>query len=173
MAKVEIPFSKSKQILEIGGSVLFVVLGFFLITTIADLQTRTHPLFVKIVGAASILFFGMTGFFGIKSLFKKTTGLIIDDYGITDYSNITGTGLIKWTDIKGMRTENTGRSKFILLFTVNPEIYLNKAGGSRKNIMEANMKLFGTPLILSSNGLKCSFKELEKLISDRLNEKMS
>lgn len=171
MTKVEIPFSKTKQISEIGGSVFFVVLGFFLITKIADLQTRTHPLFVKIVGAASILFFGMTGYFGIKSLFKKTTGLIIDEYGITDNSNITGTGMIKWTDIIGMRTEKAGRSKFILIFTVNPEIYLNKAAGSRKKMMEANMKMFGTPLILSSNGLKCSFNELESLISDRLKKK--
>lgn len=173
MTKVEIPFSKTKQLLEIGGSVLFVVLGFFLITTIADLQTRTHPLFVKIVGAASILFFGMTGYYGIKNFFKKTTGLIIDDYGITDNSGIPGWGLIKWTDITRIQTERIGRSKFILLFTVNPEFYLNKASGSRKKIMEGNMKMFGTPLALSSSGLKCNFSYLEKILSEGLNNKRS
>ena len=79
MNKIEIPLSKTKLLIGIGGSFLFVILGLYLFMTIADQQTRFNPTLV-------------------------------------------------------------------------------------------NMKMYGTPLSITSNTLKYNFNDLEKLLTDRLNE---
>jgi len=63
--------SKTKLQFGIGGSILFVALGLYLFTTIANQQTRFDPTLVKVVGIANILFFGATGIYGIKKMFDN------------------------------------------------------------------------------------------------------
>ena len=46
MNKIEIPLSKTKLLLGVGGSILFVALGLYFITTMADQQTRFNPTMV-------------------------------------------------------------------------------------------------------------------------------
>jgi len=70
MNKIEIPSSKTKLLFGIGGSILFVVLGLYLFTTIADQQTRFSPTLVKGVGIAGILFFGVAGIYGIMKILR-------------------------------------------------------------------------------------------------------
>ncbi|HEX7414013.1 MAG TPA: STM3941 family protein [Bacteroidia bacterium] len=170
MNKVEIPLSKTKLLLGIGGSILFVVLGLYLYTTIADQQTRFNPTFVKGVGIAGILFFGAIGIYGIKKMFDKTIGLTIDENGIFDNTNASSVGLIKWTDITEIKTEQVASTKFLLIYTKNPDIYLDKVKGFKRKLMEGNNRMYGTPLSITSNTLKYNFKDLEKLINDKLNE---
>ncbi len=170
MNKVEIPLSKSKLLFGIGGSFLFVILGVYLFTTIADQQTRYNPLLVKGVGIASILFFGATGVYGVKKMFDKSVGLMIDEHGIIDNTNATSIGLIKWSDITDIRTEQVMSTKFLLIFTTDPNAILEKVSGVKRKLMAGNMKMYGTPLSITSTTLKYNFKDLEKLLKDRLNE---
>jgi hypothetical protein len=170
VSKVDIPLSKTKLLFGIGGSILFVVLGLFLITTIADQQTRFDPTLVKGVGITSILFFGATGIYGIKKMFDKTIGLTIDENGIFDNTNASSVGLIKWNDITKIKTEQVASTKFLLIYTTNPDFYLDKVKGFKKKLMEGNNKMYGTPLSITSNTLKYNFDDLETLINDRLNE---
>jgi hypothetical protein len=90
--KIEIPLSKNKLFLGIGGSILFVILGVWLFTNAESFQEHSfrilrNPMIAKGVGILSILFFGATGIFGFKKLFDKKVGLTIDSNGITDNSN--------------------------------------------------------------------------------------
>jgi len=170
MNKIEIPLSKKKLLLGIGGSILFVVLGIYLLTTMADQQTRFNPTMVKGVGIASILFFGATGIYGIKKMFDKTIGLTIDENGIFDNTNASSVGLIKWTDITEIKTEQVASTKFLLIYTENPDFYLDKVKGFKRKLMEGNKRMYGTPLSITSNTLKYNFNDLEKIINDRLNE---
>jgi len=170
MNKIEIPLSKTKILLTIGGSILFVVLGIYFITTMADQLTRFNPTLVKGVGIASVLFFGATGIYGIKKLFDNNVGLTIDDNGIIDNTNATSIGLIKWADITEIRTEQVMSTKFLLIFTKDPNEILEKVSGMKRKLMAGNMKMYGTPLSITSTTLKYNFNALEKLIKDRLNE---
>ncbi len=170
MNKIEIPLSKTKLLFGIGGSILFVVLGFYLITTMADQQTRFNQTMVKGVGIASILFFGSTGIYGIKKMFDKTIGLTIDKNGIFDNTNASSVGLIKWSDITEIKTEQVASTKFLLIYTANPDFYLEKVKGFKRKLMEGNNRMYGTPLSITSNTLKYNFNDLEKLINDRLDK---
>ncbi len=56
-------------------------------------------------------------------------------------------------------------TKFLLIHVRNPEEYIDKArGGVKAKLMHSNMQMYGTPLSITSNTLKCSFDELERLI---------
>jgi len=170
MNRIEIPLSKKKLLVGIGGSILFVALGLYLTTTIADKQRRFNPTMVKGVGIASILFFGVTGIYGIKKMFDKTIGLIIDENGIFDNTSASSVGLIKWTDITEIKTEQVASTKFLLIYTANPDFYLDRVKGFKRKLMEGNNRMYGTPLSITSNTLKYNFNDLEKLIKDRLDD---
>lgn len=170
MNKIEIPLSKTKLQFGIGVSVMFVLLGLFFLTTMAEQQARVNPTMVKGVGIASILFFGATGIYGIKKMFDKTIGLTIDENGIFDNTNASSVGLIKWTDITAIKTEQVASTKFLLIYTANPDFYLDKVKGFKRKLMEGNNRMYGTPLSITSNTLKYNFNDLEKIINDRLDE---
>ena len=92
--KIEIPLSKNKLFWGIGGSLLFVIAGIWLFLNAESFQEHSfrllrNPIVVKGVGILSVLFFGATGFFGIKKLFDKKVGLTIDSNGITHYFYFT------------------------------------------------------------------------------------
>ena len=168
--KIEIPLSKNKLFLGIGGSILFVVLGIWLFLNSGSFQENSfkllrNPMVAKGVGILGILFFGATGIFGIKKLFDKKAGLIIDSNGITDNSNASSVGLIEWDNISDIITKQLILTKFLLIKVTNPEKYIGKAkSGMKAKLMWVNMKMYGTPLSITSNTLKYDFGKLEKLI---------
>ncbi len=170
MNKIEIPLSNTKLILGICGSILFLVIGVYFITEMADRQTSFNPVMIKGIGIAVILFFGAAGIFGIKKKFGSSIGLTIDENGITDNTNASSAGLIKWTDITAVKTEQIASTKFLLIYTLNPDFYISNAKGIKRKLMEANNNMYGTPLSVTSNTLKYNFNDLEKLISERLAE---
>ena len=167
MEKVEIPLSKKKLVLGIIGSILFVVLGAFVVMS---KEPKLASIFVKIAGIAGILFFGATGVYGVIKSFDKSIGLTIDENGIIDNSSASSIGLIKWSDITEIQTSQVQSTKFLLIHTVNPDFYINKAKGVKRKVMEMNKRFYGTPLSIASTTLKYNFKDLEKLINDKFHK---
>lgn len=168
--KIEIPLSKNKLFLGIGGSILFVLLGIWLYLNAENFQEHSfrllrNPMVAKGVGIIAILFFGATGIFGFRKLFDKKVGLIIDSNGITDNSNALSVGLIEWNDITEIITTQVMSTKFLLIKVNDSEKYIGKVkNGMKAKLMRSNMKIYGTPLSITSNNLKYDFGELEKLI---------
>jgi len=175
MKKIEIPLSKTKLLLGIGGSFLFIFAGIWLFTHSNDFQNLSwkifrNPTIIKTVGITGVLFFGATGIYGIKKMFDNNIGLTIDDNGIIDNTNASSIGLIKWFEITEIKTEQVMSTKFLLIYTKDPNSILDKVKGMKRKLMAGNMKMYGTPLSITSNTLKCNFNELEKLLKDRLKE---
>ena len=138
---------------------------------LAKFRIFNNPKSIRTIGIIAVLFFGATGIFGIKKLFDKKIGLIIDSNGITDNSNASSIGLIEWTDITGIRTEKVMSTKFLLIDTINPEKYIGKAKNSIKaKLMRANMNMYRTPLSITANTLKFDFNELEKIINSEFKK---
>ena len=167
---IEIPISKNKLILGIVGSIMFVILGMWLFTNSTEFKNYSmrllrNPMVIKSVGIIGMMFFGATGIYGIRKLFDKKVGLIIDKNGITDNSNASSIGLIEWKDITEIKTEQVMSTKFLLIKVKNPEEYIEKAkNGMKARLMKTNKKMYGTPLSITSNTLKYDFNKLEKLI---------
>jgi hypothetical protein len=172
MNKIEIPLSKTKILLLLLGGFSFAVLGtLFILNPESYISPiMRSPEFIRISGIASVLFFGVACVYGIIKLFDNTIGLIIDENGITYNTNASSIGLISWNDITEIKTEQVASTKFLLIYTSNPKQYLDKTKGFKKKLMEANTKMYGTPLSITSNTLKYNFNDLEKLIIEKLYE---
>ena len=168
MDKIEIPLSETKILLIIGGSMLFVVVGINMFTT--DEYSGFPPAFLKLIGIVAILFFGATGIYGIIKIFDKNIGLTIDDDGIIDNSSGISVGRINWSDITRIETGEYEGTKFLLIYTTDPEYYIDKVNVFKRKWMEANNMIFGTPLAISSVSLKLKFKDLERLVYDKLQK---
>lgn len=167
--KIEVPFSRSKLLLAICGSMLFVIFSIYLLAK-AD-GNEGSAILIKGIAVAGILFFGTTGIFGLMKLSGPKVGLTIDPTGITDYSNATSIGLIEWKDILDIKTKQFMTSKFLLITVNNPEKYIGKAkNGVIARLMSMNMNMYGTPLSISSNTLKYDFEELERLLQSELKK---
>lgn len=63
--------NKSKLLYSIVISILFVALGIYLYATKSQTIGASYSNFRKIVGVASIVFFGVNGFIAIKKLVSK------------------------------------------------------------------------------------------------------
>ena len=64
--------------------------------------------------------------FIIWKLLKSKKGLLIDNNGIKDYSNILHTNKYLWKDIKAIKTTIDLKDEIILIKLKNPATYLNK-----------------------------------------------
>lgn len=172
MNKIEIPLSKTKILLLLIGAIAFVILGtlFLIIPDTFISPIFRNPQAIRIAGIVAVLFFGAVGLYGFRKLFDKTIGLTIDENGITDNTNATSVGLIDWNDIVEIRTEQVMSTKFLMIFTSNPDKYMERVNGFKRKLMQGNMKMYGTPLSITSNTLRYDFDDLQRLIKDKLIE---
>lgn len=172
MNKIEIPISKTKISLLLLGAMIFVIFGILFIL-FPDKFISTifrNPQTIRIAGIAAVLFFGAAGVYGLRKLFDKAIGLTIDENGITDKSNASSVGLIEWNDIVEIKTEQVMSTRFLLIFISNPEKYLERVNGFKRKLMQGNMKMYGTPLSITSNTLRYNFDDLERLLKSGLIE---
>lgn len=170
MTRIEIPLSKTKLIIGIIFSLIFVVLSYFMMTTINEGYSVAYSIFIKIFCVLGILFFGTTGLYGIRKMFDNKFGLTIDDNGITDNSNMSSIGLISWTDITEIKTRQEKSTSFLLIFINDNDKYLEKANVLKRRLMKGNMNMYGTPLSIISNTLNYNFDALERLVKEKFNE---
>jgi hypothetical protein len=174
--KIEIPLSKKKTILLIFGSVFFVYFGFKIFIEPEDFATSSRFVnFIKHIlstvkidikafdisrgfGAFTLLLFGATTLFGIKKLFDKKPGLIIDSNGITDNTGALSIGFIEWNDIAEVGKKVVSSQSFIVIHIKNPEEYIkNTKNIIQKLYFKLNLKLYQTPFFITTNTLKYNF----------------
>lgn len=122
------------------------------------------------MGYITIVFFGLCLIYLFYKAFDKKPGLIINKFGITDNSNYTSVGLIKWSEIIGIRTQEVVSNKFILIDVLEPEKFIQRSSKFKATLMKTNLKMYGTPISITSNSLSCSFDELETLLAEELKK---
>jgi uncharacterized membrane protein YobD (UPF0266 family) len=169
--QIEIPISKKKLILMIIGSLIFVGLGVLFVMNPEKYTSpiMRNPTVIFIAGLASILFFGFCFPFIVKKLGDKSPGLIISDQGIFDNSSGVSAGQILWKDIDDILVIKIHRQRMIILQVNNPQDYIEKQTSNfKRKMMTINYKMYGTPLSMTSNGLKISFDELFTTLTNKL-----
>lgn len=171
--RIEIPLSKKRMLLMLSGALLFVAFGFWFVISPPAISNSYwgNPTKLAIAGYASIVFFGLCAFYLIRKLPDNKPGLIIDQTGLTDNSSGVSAGQILWSDIEGISVMEIQRQKLIMLHVTNPQDYIDKQTGIiKRKMMQMNYKMYGTPLSITSNGLKISFDELLSAFKDKLEE---
>lgn len=171
--EIRIPYSNLKIGLVFLGALTFVDLSVLILMDkegLTSIMFRSE-LMNKIVAVIAILFFGTVCVTIPWKLFSNNIGLIINDKGIIDKSNLSSIGLIEWEDITGIRTEKVQKTRFFLIDTNKPKKYLDKANSKfKKRLLSGNNRMYKTPLSITLTILKVKFSELEKLLIDAYEE---
>lgn len=109
-------------------------------------------------------------FFLTKSIRGPQVGLVVDEVGINDTSTPTALGLIKWEEITKIESLDIEGTLFLLIHVVNPEQYLERTKYFSRRPLKVGIKMYGTPVIISTHSLKCNFDELEDLLYTSLEK---
>ena len=175
MTPIEIPLSKKKLVWILLGALGFMAMGLLFLLNPEPFTRRLlgSTFLVQVLGAVCLLFFALFGWVAIQKLGSSKMGLRIDEQGITDHSHANSVGLIPWRDITGFDLVQVYSTRIILVKTASPEAYIERARNVlAKKAMEANFKMYGTPVSLVANSLKISAEELYKLVSAEWQGKM-
>lgn len=165
--EIFIPINRPRMI---AMTVLYGVLGFFcfLVTYyLGEAQDWVNPGIFKFLSVVVLLFFIIVAGTFAKNLKNKSAGLLINFKGIDDQSSSISHGFIFWKDIEKISKLNAGASKYMLVFVKKPQNYIEKAKNSAiKRLLNQNMRLYKTPVVINVGALSTNLDELEKTLGD-------
>ncbi len=174
--QIIIPFSNKKLYKLLLASVLFVLLGIWLLLARPDLSRTmfNDPVIRYTTAIACILFFGMSGIFFIKKIRAKKPAIIIDATGITDNTSAVSGNHIPWHDIRAIVTNQVFNQVFLMVLLHHPEEMISKqTNWIKRKAMAINYKKYGSPLSISASTLQISVTELRALLHDKLSRYMN
>jgi len=168
-----IPVDRKKMILM---TVLYAVLGIgaFLVTYyLGENQDWVSPGIFKFLSVVVLLFFIIVAGSFAKNVKQKTAGLTINYSGLDDQSNSISIGEVKWKDVTGIAKVSTPSAKYILLTVKKPQKFIDNAkNGAIKRLLNQNMTLYKTPVVINASILQISLEELEaELIKYKTGDK--
>jgi hypothetical protein len=166
--RIEIPLNKSKILVMLAGALVFVAIGFWFVIAPPEIKNAFwgNPTRLKIAGYASIIFFGLCAVIFTRKLPDTKPGLIIDHLGLFDNSGGLSAGQILWEDIESISVLEIQKQKLLMIHVNNPQDYIGRQTNFLKRKgMEMNYKMYGTPVSITTNGLKISFHELFTLVN--------
>jgi len=173
----EIPLSKTKLLMLFLGSVAFVAGGIWFVVAPPIMERSLifkHPVMVAAVGWVSIIFFGYCAIIYFCKLFNRTPAFVVNKTGLTVNAcgAAIGIGTILWSDVTGITVyedpkECQVRFKWICLIVQNPDHYIDKQSNTkRRSTMCRSYNVCGTPIAISSSGLKISFEKLLEVLKE-------
>ncbi len=167
-----IKLSKIKLFFAISASLLFVILGLWLILidseTIESFRRYNYPPVVHGAGVVLVLFFSFAGIMVLKKIFDQKPGLIFSSMGIIDNSSgMSDNILIPWSDISGINVcHGAQKQKFLVVLLKNPDKYIEIGNALRRTLKRTNYKKNGSPVSIVSYLLKISFDDLAELSNE-------
>lgn len=163
-----IGISKVKTLLILLGALAFVILGAWFLTLDAqavEAQRKFNsPILVYGIGCVAIAFFGACGIFAAKKLFDSSPGLVLNRQGLTDNSSAISVGFVPWSEVSRIEEHQIQKQKVISIFVDNPEKYMGAGNVLQRKARQANLKMCGTPISISSNALKIKYDDLYSAI---------
>lgn len=169
MESIEFYSSKKKSLLLLLGSITFVALGIWLLLEADNLTVwkARNPILTRGIGIASILFFGLGIFIGIKRVIKSEIALIIDSKGLNVNPKKSLTEFIKWSDINGFEEIKIQSTRIVIIGVKNPEYWLDKETSVfRRKLMQFNIRNYNSPFNIAASGLDISSDQLIETLNN-------
>ena len=117
----------------------------------------------------------LSGAYGVCFILKKimdtTSGLIINDEGITINVSETPAGLVKWEDIQQIEKISVKGNLYLMVIVSNPEEYIDRqSGAAKRKLASITYKTYGSPISIPLGALKMSYGEISLHIGRKLKE---
>ena len=163
-----IELSKTKIALAILGTCVFVAIGVWLLS-FDDASIRSsrsfrlflnNPMYVRGLGLLSIVLFGTLALFFFKKLFDKRPGLVFSHSGIVDNASAVSAGFIPWSEVIGSEIFEMPQQQMLIIMVRDPQKYVGRGNALKRKLNQANYKMCGSPIAISSNTLKINCSDL-------------
>lgn len=171
--RLEIPLSKAKLAKLLLFCVLFLVVGTWMAMSDRD---SGNPFFdnpiMKGIASYGGIALGLGGLLVVtKKLLTKGPGLVLSELGIYDNSSAFKFGLIPWSDITEIREYilETGPSKqyFVTIRLADPgKLIAGETSAWKRKLLQMNAENYGSPVHISTSGLKIKHAELLKVMRE-------
>jgi hypothetical protein len=173
-----IALSRGKLVLLVLASCAFVALGAWLLTRdAAEIQYGrsfnffgNNPLIVYALGLAAVLFFGLCGLYGVRKMFDRRPGLVLNGDGLVDNASAFAAGFIPWSEVTGSSVYEVQNQKMLVVGLSDPGKYAGRGGALRRALNRANSDMSGSPVAIPASALAIDFQELVELF-DRYHRK--
>ncbi len=171
---IEIQLNKSKLLFSILGSIVFVLLGIWMMIEAPNGDSSSFfkiPVLMFLVGLICVVFFVFVCIVALRKLFSKKPGIVINHEGIMDNSTGFSVGFVSWKDIEQIQPSQVVLQKFLLIMVSNPNDYINRESNKLKQrALRTNLVRYNTPIIISNNTLKTDFTSLQQTLVQQLFE---
>ncbi|MGF9761120.1 STM3941 family protein [Microvirga sp. 0TCS3.31] len=154
--------SRAKAMASVLGCALFIVASLAIVA-----QGSAVTL---LVGTAGIVTFAGFGTAWIVLLLRAGPGLVVDDTGFDDRSSATAVGRVQWADVTSVSRQVMFGVSFVVVDVRDPDTYLARLGPVARPAAAANRRLTGSPVTVTSVGLKISFPELSMLLRESFEQ---
>ena len=179
--KTEIAVSKSKLTKFLIFSILFLMGGIWMI--VSNPQTG-NPVFnsplVKALASYGSVLMGLIGiYFFSQKLLSNKPGLVIDKNGIYDNTSAFNFGLIPWNDISQIYVQTiqasiASKQHFVTIGLFDPGKYITREKNIlKRKLLSANASSYGSPIHISTSGLKMNHSELLQLLTEEHQKQKS
>jgi len=168
-ASTTIALSKRKLTLLALGCLAFVAIGAFLVASPATF--RDNPFvrderFVRALGVASVVLFGLFGFYIGQKLLDTTPGLVVGPEGFVDNSSGLAAGLLPWAEVAGVDELALLGQRFVVVHLRDPAAFIARQPNAfKRRLLATNLSSYGSPVFLSANTLQCTHAELKALLA--------
>lgn len=169
-----IELSRTKLVMMIAGSLLFVAAGAWFLTAseegslVGTLGRFARPWMIHGLGAVAILFFGGCALYGAAKAFDRRPGLVLRPDGFVDNSSAVAAGFIPWREVTGLGIFEFNRQRMLVVQVAEPEKYAARGNALKRALNQANTRMCGSPVVISSNALRIPFDELHGEFASRL-----
>lgn len=169
-----IELSKTKIALAILGTCAFVAIGIWLLS-LDEASIRSsrsfrlffnNPTYVQGLGLVSIVLFGILALFFFKKLFDKKPGLVFTNSGIVDNASAVSAGFIPWSEVTGSQMFEIQQQQMLIIMVRDPQRYVDRGNALKRKLNQANYKMCGSPIAISSTTLKINCSELRAVFDE-------
>lgn len=167
--RVDIKLSRSKLFLILVGAFFFILIGGLFIYDPQRFMSSfiRSQVILYVIGIASICYFGACLLYGLYKFTDSNIGIRLDSVGLYDNSSAASIGLIRWQDITGFRIEKIQSTQILIVLISDNDKYVNNASNFLvKFLLKMSIKMYGSPIAITSNTLKIDFDLLNQLVND-------
>jgi len=170
-SNIEIPFSKTKTAITLILLVAIAGAGIFAYVSPESIDPKQADK-LGILGISAAVIALASAVFVIRKWMTQKVGLLINDQGITDFSNATYDGLIEWSDVTAIKKMKVGPIQGVLVMTNSPEKYIEQGKKRHLQARKKSFKFHGTPLLIVSSRLQIKHDELEQIINEEFEKRV-
>jgi hypothetical protein len=157
-----VPASRTKLVALALGAAGFVLAGVWMMVIVAK-----GSVFITMVGAFSVVFFGLLGVYAMRRLIWPTPAVVINREGIWDNASALGVGFIAWDDIARLHEYRFRSQLFLGIVPKDLEAVLANQPLWKRQAIRANLLLGVDPINIPQGILPMTVSELLREVQAR------